>query len=68
MRAGELLGLRVADLDFDRSLIRRRKQADDRTRELRELKTRKSSLAIPMTGGTVAMLGDYLKNHWKDNP
>lgn len=68
LRAGELLGLRVADLDFDRSLIHPRKQADDRTRELRELMTKKSSSAIPMTDETLGMLRDYLKNHWKDNP
>ncbi len=67
-RAGELLGLRVADLDFDRKLIQPRSQADDRTRELRVLKTKKSSSAIPMTDETIGMLRDYLKNHWKDNP
>jgi integrase len=67
-RAGELLGLRVADLDFDRKLILPRRQADDRTRELRELKTPKSSSAIPMTDMTAGMLRDYLKNHWKENP
>lgn len=68
LRAGELLGLRVADLDFDRNLIHPRQQADDRTRELRELKTPKSSSAIPMTDETKGMLRDYLKSHWKDNP
>jgi integrase len=68
LRAGELLGLRVADLDFDRKLIQPRSQADDRTRELRALKTKESSSAIPMTDETVGMLRDYLKNHWKDNP
>jgi integrase len=67
-RAGELLGLRVADLDFDRKLIQPRLQADDRTRELRVLKTKKSSSANPMTDETIGMLRDYLKNHWKDNP
>jgi integrase len=67
LRAGELLGLTVADLDFDRNLIHPRKQADDRTRQLRSLKTRKSSTPIPMTDETAAMLRDYLKNHWEDN-
>ena len=68
MRAGELLGLRIGDLDFDRKFIQPRTQADDRTRELRGLKTPKSKDVIPMTSETVAMLRDYLKNHWKDNP
>jgi integrase len=43
LRAGELLGLSVSDLDFQREVIQPRKQADDHTRRLRELKTRKSS-------------------------
>jgi integrase len=68
LRAGELLGLKVADLDFDRKLVHPRKQADDRTRELRELKTKESSSTIPMTDETVGMLRGYLKNDWKDNP
>lgn len=68
LRAGELLGLRVGDLDFDRKLIHPRTQADDRTRELRRLKTPKSSDAVPMTNETIGMLRNYLKNHWRDNP
>ena len=68
LRAGELLGLKVADIDFDRNLIHPRKQVDDRTRELRELKTKKSRTAVPMTDETANMLRAYLENHWKDNP
>jgi integrase len=68
LRAGEVFGLRVVDLDFDRKLIHPRTQADDRTRELRGLKTSKSKDPIPMTDETVARLQDYLKNHWQDNP
>jgi integrase len=68
LRAGELLGLRVMDLDFDRKLIQPRQQADDRTRESRELKTPKSKDPISMTDETISMLQDYLKNHWKENP
>jgi integrase len=68
LRAGEVSGLRVVDLDFDRKLIHPRTQADDRTRELRGLKTSKSTDPIPMTDETVARLQDYLKNHCQDNP
>jgi integrase len=68
LRAGELPGLRVVDLDFDRKLIQPRTQADDRTRELRGLKTPKSRDVIPMTNETITMLQEYLKHHWKDNP
>jgi integrase len=68
LRAGELLGLRVSDLDFQLMLILPRKQADDSTRKLRELKTRKSNSAVAMTQETAALLTGYLKNHWRENP
>ena len=68
LRSGELLGLRVADMDFSRRLILPRKQADDSTRQLRELKTRKSSSPIAITDQTVEMLNCYLRNYWKANP
>jgi integrase len=68
LRAGELIGLTVADLDFDRKTIHPHKQADDRTRELRELKTKKSSSPIPITDETAAVIRRYLNEHWKDNP
>jgi integrase len=68
LRAGELLGLTVADVDFERRLVCPRKQADDRTRELRDLKTKKSKTPIPITPETATVLRNYLKNHWKENP
>lgn len=68
LRAGELLGLTVADIDFDRRTIHPRKQADDRTRELRELKTKMSSSPVPITAETVVVIQRYLKEHWRDNP
>ncbi len=68
LRAGELFGLTVDDIDFDRMLIRPRRQADDRTRVLRELKTKKSSTPIPITAQTAAVLQSYLKTGWRKNP
>ena len=68
LRAGELLGLTVADVDFDRLMICPRKQADDRTRELRELKTKKSRTPVPITEETATVIRKYLKSHWKENP
>jgi len=68
LRAGELLGLSVTDLDFKRGLIQPRKQADDQTRMLRELKTRKSKSAVAMTPETASLLTDYLRDHWRENP
>ena len=68
LRAGELLGLTVSDIDFDRMMVCPRKQADDRTRELRELKTKKSRTPVPITPDTAAVLRNYLQSHWKENP
>lgn len=68
LRAGELLGLTVKDLDFERRVIQPRQQADDRTRQLRELKTKKSRSPVAMTPDTVILLRSYLKNCWRQNP
>jgi integrase len=67
LRAGELLGLTVTDIDFERLLICPRKQADDRTRVLRELKTKKSRTAVPITQETATALRNYLKLRWRAN-
>ena len=68
LRAGELLGLTVADIDFDRLLVCPRKQADDRTRVLRELKTKRSRTPVPITQETARILRDYLDHRWSPNP
>src|SRR6266404_305381 len=68
LRAGELLGLTVADVDFERLMICPRKQADDRTRELRELKTKKSRTPVPITPETATVIRTYLQKHWRENP
>jgi integrase len=46
--AGELLALAVSDLDFERKTIRVNKSADDRTRVVRQPKTKKSVAMLPM--------------------
>jgi hypothetical protein len=45
-----------------------RKQADDRTRVLRELKTKYSRKPVPVTDETLAVLRNYLEHHWRQNP
>ena len=55
----KLLGLTRGDLDFERELIIPRKQADDSTRQLRELKTKKSKSPVAMTREVEAMLANY---------
>lgn len=68
LRAGELLALTVNDLDFDRKLILPRKQVDDSTRQLRELKTRKSKSPVAMAPTLESMLRKYVSTTWKQNP
>jgi integrase len=68
LRAAELLGLTVTDIDFERLMICPRRQADDRTRVLRELKTKKSRTAVPITQETATILRSYLKLQWRANP
>jgi integrase len=67
-RAGELLALTVPDLDFERKTIRVNKSADDRTRVIRQPKTKKSVALLPMPSSLEALLRNYLKHHWKENP
>jgi integrase len=63
LRAGELLALTVNDLDFDRKLILPRRQVDDSTRQLRELKTRKSKSPIAMAPALEAVLRKYVSTY-----
>jgi len=68
MRAGEILALTRADLDFDRKTIRVNKSADDRTREIRQPKTKNSVASLPLPSALEAVLRNYFHNHWKPNP
>jgi integrase len=67
-RAGELMALTAGDLDFERKAIRVNKSADDRTRVVRQPKTKKSVAMLPMPSSLEALLWNYLKHHWKENP
>jgi integrase len=68
MRAGEILALNRSDLDFEQKTIRVNKSSDDRTREIRQPKTRNSVATLPMPSGLEALLRNYLKHHWQENP
>jgi integrase len=65
IRAGELLGLQVNDLDFERRLIFIRRSAW--YGRIQTLKSKASQGALPMPGPLAEMLLDYLKT-WKPNP
>jgi integrase len=67
LRGGEIMGLTVKDIDFDRRVINPRKQADDRTRTLRELKTKGSKSPVVMHPKLEEALHSYLQDHWKQS-
>jgi integrase len=67
LRAGELLALTIDDLDFDHQTIRVNKSSDDRTREIRQPKTKASVALLPMPSALETTLRNYLL-HWKPNP
>jgi integrase len=67
-RAGELMALTIPDLDFHRKTIRINKSADDLTRQVRQPKTKKSEAMLPMPSYLGAMLRNFLRHHWKENP
>ena len=68
-RAGELMALTVPDLDFrakDDSCEQIRGRSEPGI--VRQPKTKKSVALLPMPSDLEAMLRNYLKNHWKENP
>jgi integrase len=67
VRAGELLALKVSDLDFVRKTVSISRSADDNTRLIRETKTKKSTATLPLPSALEAMLRHYLANHWTPN-
>ena len=68
LRAGELLGLTLADVDFERLMICPRKQADDRTRQLRELKTKRSRTPVPITPEAATVISRLLGQALEEKP
>jgi integrase len=67
MRAGELLALTIDDLNFTNREIRVNKSSDDRTREIRQPKTKCSVALLPMPSALEAVLRNYIRN-WTPNP
>jgi integrase len=68
LRAGEILALTVADLDFTQHTIRVNKSADDLTQIVRQPKTKCSVATLPMTSSLESVLQNYLKSNWQPNP
>jgi integrase len=67
LRAGEILALTPGDLDFERKTIRVNKSSDDKTREIRQPKTKNSVASLPMVSSLEVALRSYLNLHWKEN-
>lgn len=67
IRAGECLALKVADLDFDKGLIRIRRTLDHATRAMHAPKSEASSADLPMPGVLARRLREYLAQHWREN-
>jgi integrase len=67
LRAGEILALTLDDLNFDRRTIRVNKSSDDRTRQIRQPKTKCSVATLPMPSALETILRNFLL-HWKPNP
>jgi integrase len=66
-RAGEILALTKADIDFQRKVISISKSVDDNTRLTRQPKTENSVATLPMPSALESVLRNYLKQHWKPN-
>jgi len=63
LRIGEVLALRVSDLDFGRKIIRVRQSLDAATRETQAVKSKASSADVPMSSQLEVRLRAHLKKH-----
>jgi integrase len=68
LRAGEMLGLKVDDLDFNHKLIHVRRSVDSRTKKEQSPKTTGSKNDVPMPPELEKRLRDFLRSHHRENP
>jgi integrase len=68
LRTSEVLGLKVADVDFQRKLIHVRRSVDSRTRKEQPTKSQASTAAVPMPAELEKRLQNFLNYEWRDNP
>jgi integrase len=68
LRAGELLGLKVCDLDFSRKVIHIRWSVDSRTKKEQSTKSRGSASDVPIPLALEKRLKDFLRAHYRENP
>jgi len=63
LRIGEVLALRVSDLDFARKIIRVRQTVDAATRDVQAVKSQASSADVPMPSQLQTLLRAHLLKH-----
>ena len=63
LRIGEVLALRIGDLDFAKHIIRVRQSVDAATRNVQAVKSQASSADVPMPSQLEARLRSHLKKH-----
>lgn len=68
LRAGEMLGLKVGDLDFNRKVIHIRRSVDSRTKKEQSTKTIGSASDLPIPPALEKRLQDFLLKHFRENP
>ncbi len=63
LRIGEVLALRLSDVDFARKIIRVRQSVDAATRKVQAVKSNASSADVPMPSQLEARLRSFLQTH-----
>ena len=63
LRIGEVLALRVSDVDFSRKIIRVRQSIDAATRQVQAVKSNASSADVPMPSQLEGRLRKHLQTH-----
>jgi integrase len=63
LRIGEVLALRVSDIDFKRKIVRVRQSVDSVTRDVQAVKSQASSADVPLPSQIEARLRTHLQKH-----
>ncbi len=63
LRIGEVLALRVSDIDFKRKIVRVRQSVDAATRDVQAVKSQASSADVPLPSQVEARLRTHLQKH-----
>ena len=67
-RRTEMLGLKVADLDFNRKVIHIRRSVDSRTKKEQSTKSSGSTSDVPLPPALEKRLKDFLAKNHRENP